>query len=239
MISIIIPTLNEAKNLEALFKRISKLHLDNYEIIIADSNSKDNTISIAKYLASKYRLPVKAIQTGNTDLANAVIRVLPKARGNIIAVIDADLQHPPEIIPKMLKKLKKSDIVIASRFIRGAKVNFGLERVLVSKVYRFLAHFFVSRTKNIKDPGSGFFVFRKKILDDIALKPLGFKILLEILAKANYKTVIEIPYRFGKRKKGKSKFNLRQAALAFIHLLKLAKHSREHGRILKFLAAGQ
>lgn len=243
MISIIVPTLNEAKNLETLFSRIVKLKLRNYEIIVADSNSKDNTIAIAENFALTRRWPIKAIQTGNTDLSNAIVRAMPKVKGDVIVIMDADLQHPPKLLPRMLQDLEKerADIVIASRFVKNlktAKVNFRFQRVFVSKVYRFLAHLFVPKSKNIKDPASGFFAFRKKILKNVKLEPIGFKILLEILAKANYNKVIEIPFEFKQREKGKSKFNFKQMCLAFRHLLKLAAYSKEHHRFLKFCTVG-
>ncbi|MCX8193853.1 MAG: glycosyltransferase [Candidatus Pacearchaeota archaeon] len=241
MISIIMPTLNEANNLEILFRRIAKLKLRNYEIIVADSNSKDNTIGMAKNLASRKKWPIKAIQTGNTDLSNAIIKALPKAKGDIVAVIDADLQHPPELLPKMFDLLKKgNDIVIASRFAKGAKTELNLRRICISRVYITLSHIFVPKTKTIKDPASGYFAFKKKILKNVRLEPIGFKILLEILAKANYSNdkVLEIPFTFGLRARGKSKFNLKQSFIAFKHLLKLATYSKEHHRLLKFLAIG-
>ncbi|MEM2933043.1 MAG: glycosyltransferase family 2 protein [Candidatus Pacearchaeota archaeon] len=241
MISIVIPTLNEAQNIEILLRRIIKLRnkLKDYEIIVADSNSKDNTVTIAKNLASRYKWPIKVIQTGNADLSNAIVRALFSVRGDVVVIMDADLQHPPELLPKMLQILEKgNDIVIASRFVKGSKINFGFSRILVSKTYRFLAHLFVPKTKGIKDPASGFFVFRKKILKNVRLKPLGFKLLLEILAKGKYDGVVEIPFNFKNREKGKSKFNFKQTSLAFKHLLKLAKHNKEHLRFLKFLAVG-
>lgn len=240
MISIIVPTLNEAKNLEILFKRIAKLKLKNYEIIIADSSSKDDTIAIAKSLALRNKWPIKTIQVGNTDLSNAIVKVLPSVKGNIVAVMDADLQHPPELLPKMLRILEKNDIVIASRFVNGAKTKLSFGRICVSKIYILLSHIFVPKTSFIKDTSTGYFVFKKQILKNVKLEPIGFKILLEILAKANYSNdkVVEVPFNFGVRARGKSKFNLKQSFIAFKHLLKLATYSKEHCRFLKFLAVG-
>ena len=242
MLSILIPTKNEAQNIEKLFSKISKIKrkIPSFEIIITDSNSKDNTAGIAKYFGRKYKLRVRTFNTGNRDLSNAIVFVLTKVKGNFVCVMDADLQHPPEMISKMLKTLKKekADIIIASRFVKKAKVDFGLWRLFVSKVYRFLTYVFVPKTKNIKDPGTGFFIFRKKILKKTKLNPLGFKILLEILAKANYDKVIEIPFSFKNRKKGKSKFNFKQTFIAFKHLLKLSKSQKEHKKFLKFCVVG-
>lgn len=236
MLSIIIPTLNEGKNLRILFERIKRLDLKDYEIIIADSNSKDNTIAVAKDFAKK--MPIKIVQTGNLDLSNSVKKALSIAKGNIIAVMDADLQHPPELLPKMLKEIKNKDIVIASRFVEGSKTTMDFSRVFVSKIYRFLVYLFVPKIKKIKDPASGFFVFRKKILKNVKLDPIGFKILLEILARGKYDKVKEIPFQFGSRKKGKSKFNFKQSFIALKHLLKLSKSEKEHHRFLKFLFVG-
>jgi len=241
-LSIIVPTKNESKNLEELFLKISKLKINkqDFEIIIADSKSNDGTLEISKQLAKKHSLNLQSIQTGKTDLSGAVNLAIKKTRGENILVIDGDLQHPPELIPKLFETLieENADIVIASRFVNGSKIKFSKKRLFVSKVYRFMAHLFVPKCKNIKDPASGFFIFRKKIITDVKLKPMGFKILLEILAKAIYQKTIEIPFKFGDRKQGESKFNFKQTKIAFKHMLKLSKECNEHKRFLKFCIVG-
>lgn len=240
MISIIIPTLNEAKNLTELFNRIDAVlrKHEKYEIIIVDSNSTDTTLTLAEKLAKKY--PVKAFNTGTLDLSNSVAFGFGKASGNIIAVMDADLQHPPEMLARMLKKLKQkqADIVIASRFAKGAKTNLSFSRKIVSKVFMFLSHICCPKTSKIRDTSTGFFMFRKKVIENIDLKPIGFKLLLEILAKGNYHKIIEMPFHFMERKKGKSKFNFKQTKVAFKHLFRLAKYNREHQRLGKFCIVG-
>lgn len=241
-LSIIVPTKNESKNLEELFLRFSKLKLNknDFEIIIADSESNDITLEISKKLAKKYSLNIQPIQTGKTDLSRAVTLAIKKTRGENIVVLDGDLQHPPELIPKLLETLieENAEIVIASRFVKNSKVDFSKKRLFVSKVYRFMAHLFVPKCKNITDPASGFFIFKKNILKNTKLRPMGFKILLEILAKANYHKAIEISFKFEDRKKGESKFNFKQTKIAFKHLLKLAKNSNEHKKFLKFCIVG-
>jgi len=241
MLSIILPAKNEAVNIGKLFNKLSKIKKKiKYEIILVDSQSEDNTIRIARNFSKIYKLNVKIFNSGNRDLSNSIIFALNRVKGDIVCVMDSDLQHPPEMIPLMLKTLKKkdADIVIASRFVKNAKVDFGLWRLFVSKVYRFLAHLFIPKTLYVKDPAAGFFIFRKKILKNIKLKPLGFKILLEILAKAQYNKIEEIPFSFKERTKGKSKFNFKQTFIAFRHLLRLAKHQEEHKRFLKFCIVG-
>ncbi|MBD3354965.1 glycosyltransferase [Candidatus Woesearchaeota archaeon] len=239
-ISIIVPTFNEAENIERLFlifKKISK-KLGDYEIIIADSSSKDNTKEKAEEKAKEMDLNVKTVNCGDRDLSNSVVYALEKAKGDIIGIMDADLQHPPEMIPKMADKLKENDIVIASRFVKGSEIRFGLKRLFISKVYRLLSYLFVPKVFRIKDPASGFFVFKRKILKNVKLNPIGFKILLEILAKADYKDVEETGFKFRGRKKGESNFNLKQSILAFKHLLRLYMSEKEHFRFLKFCIVG-
>ncbi len=243
MLSIIIPTKNEASNIGKLFNRLNKIKkIKNSEIILVDSDSKDNTRTLAKKLSRKYKLNVRIFNTGKLDLSNSVVFGFKKARGDMICVMDADLQHPPEMIFLMLRKLEKekADIVIASRFVKGAKIGFSAQRVVVSKIYRFLAKIFVPKSQNVRDPAAGFFVFRKKILKNAKLEPVGFKILLEILAKTEYGVdkIVEIPFSFKERKKGKSKFNFKQTCVAFKHLLKLSRTSKEHKRFLKFCIIG-
>lgn len=232
------PTLNEAKNLAELFSRINDSIGKDYELIIVDSNSKDETLAVVKQLAKKY--PIRAFNTGSLDLSNSVVFGFKKARGNIIAVMDADLQHPPELLPKLLEKIEQeqADIVTASRFVKGARADLGLSRVFVSKVFMFLSHICCPKTNKIRDTSTGFFAFRKKTIEDVNLQPLGFKILLEILAKGNYKKVVEVPFHFKERKKGKSKFNFKQTRVAFKHLMRIAKHNREHLRFGKFCIVG-
>ncbi len=243
MLSIIIPTKNEALNIEKLFRRLKRIRkIKNSEIILVDSNSKDGTDIIAKKLGKKYKLNIRVFNTGELDLSNSVIVGFKKAKGDFICVMDADLQHPPEMIALMLKKMKKEnkDIIIVSRFVKGSKVGFSLWRKFVSKVFIFLSHICVPKTQNIRDTSTGFFIFRKKILKKARLKPDGFKILLEILAKAHYDydKIIEVPFSFGEREKEKSKFNFKQTYVAFKHLLKLFRHQKEHKRFLKFCIIG-
>ncbi|UZE94001.1 MAG: GtrA family protein [Candidatus Pacearchaeota archaeon] len=242
MLSIILPTKNEATNIRNLFNRISRIKkkIGDFEIILVDSDSKDNTIKVAKNFSRVYKLKVQVFNSGKKDLSNSVLVGLKKAKGSIVCIMDSDLQHPPEMIPLMIKTLNRenADIIIASRFVKGSKLRFGPWRIFVSKVYCLLAHLFIPKSLYIKDPATGFFVFRKKILKKARLRPLGFKILLEILARAKYDKVIEVPFSFKERREGKSKFNFKQTFMAFRHLLRLAKSGREHYRFLKFCAVG-
>ncbi|MCX8194355.1 MAG: GtrA family protein [Candidatus Pacearchaeota archaeon] len=242
MLSIILPTKNEALNVERLFKCLSRLKrkLKSFEIIVADSDSGDDTLGVAKNAARKYRLKLKTLNVGGKDLSNAVVAALKHTKGSIICVMDADLQHPPEMIPSMLYAMARNnaDVVVASRFVKGSRMRFGFQRIIVSRIYRFLTYLLVPRVSFIKDPAAGFFIFRKKIIRNVKIEPIGFKILLEVLAKAKYKKVIEVPFTFRKRKEGMSKLNLRQSILAFRHLLKISRAHKEHKKFLKFCIVG-
>lgn len=224
MISIITPTYNEAKNIKELIIEISKAMKNiPYEIIVSDDNSPDGTAKIAFQLSKKY--PVRTlIRKRNKGLSPAVCDGFKIAKGDIIAVIDADLSHPPEIIPKMIKAMKEkdSDIVVASRLIKGGNIkNWPFKRKLIS----FIATSLTKPITKVKDPMSGFFIFRKDVIKGAKLKTKGYKILLEILGKGNYRKVTEYPFTFKDRVAGKSKLNLRTELQYLIQVMDLFIYS--------------
>jgi dolichol-phosphate mannosyltransferase len=219
-VSIIIPTYNERENLPLLVEKLSEILEENFvdgEIVIVDDNSPDGTGEIAEKLKEKYKMQVLH-RKAKLGLSSAVLDGAKIAKGDIIGVMDADLSHPPEEIPKFLRAIKEADFVIGSRYKKGGKIeNWDLKRKIVSKGAKFLAKPLTSVT----DPLSGFFFFRKKLLEGIKLNPKGFKIGLEILVKAKPKKIVEIPYTFVGRKKGKSKLNLKEYSNYLHHLLSL------------------
>lgn len=205
-ISIVIPTYNEAKNIAVLVAKIAKvLAKQNYEIIVVDDNSPDGTYSIAKELEAKY--PLKAICRKNErGLASAVLAGFGATKGSILGVMDADLSHPPELIPELVNAIKNgADIAIGSRLIKGGKVEeWPSLRRFISAIARMLAR----PLTNIKDSMSGFFFLKRSVIENVKLVPRGYKILLEILVRGNYKKVKEVPYTFLSRHVGKSKIGL-------------------------------
>jgi dolichol-phosphate mannosyltransferase len=235
-VSIIVPTYNERENLPLLVEKISKVLEENSidgEIVVVDDNSPDGTGEIAEKLKKKYKMQVLH-RKGKLGLSSAVLDGIKIAKGDIIGVMDADLSHPPEEIPKFLKEIKEgADFVIGSRYKKGGKVeDWETKRKIISKVAKFLA----KPLTNITDPLSGFFFFRKKLIDGIELNPKGFKIGLEILVKAKPKKVVEIPYTFVGRKRGKSKLNLKEYSNYLHHLLLLYFFKAE--QFLKFCVVG-
>lgn len=234
MLSVIIPTYNEADNVAELIERIERsLNGRSFEIIVVDDNSPDGTAKIVEGLGKDHIKVLK--RPKKLGLASAILDGMKVADGNIIAVMDADLQHPPELLPELLKKVEDGyDIAIASRYVDGGKVEeWSFFRKLISKGAIFLSHALFPRTRQIKDVISGYFAFRRSVLDGVKLNPIGYKLLLEILVKGKYDKVIEIPYTFKPRKKGKSKIGLNEIINYVKHLFRLSEY-----RALKFMIVG-
>jgi len=240
LISLIIPTYNERDNITPLLERLEcALSGYNYEAIFIDDNSADGTAKMIASLASKY--PVKLIvRKDKRGLASAVVDGLSHISGKIITVMDADLQHPPEIIPNLLKEIEAgANTVIASRYVKGGSCpGWRLGRKLNSRGAIFLAHLLLPATRRVSDPMSGFFMFKKGVLSGANLEPLGYKILLEILAAGNFKRVAEVPFAFGSRGDGKSKLNAGQQMAYLRHLFNLMKRTGELTRFFKFALVG-
>jgi len=215
-ISIIIPTYNEAENIKKLIPLLHSV-IKNYdhEIIIVDDDSPDGTAKVAEDLAKKY--PVRVfVRKNERGLASAILFGFKNAQGDILGVMDADLQHPPELLQKMIEKIKEGyDIVIASRYTKEGRIEkWPSYRLLISKGATLLA----KPLTRVKDPMSGYFILKRSVIDDLKFDSIGYKLLLEILVKGKYKKVIEIPYTFKNRKYGRSKLNFFEI-LKYIHLL--------------------
>jgi dolichol-phosphate mannosyltransferase len=240
MISLVIPTYNERDNIIPLVERLSQVmdgHL--YEILLVDDNSTDGTVETAAGLAAKY--PVKVlVRKRERGLATAVLHGFKYARGNIIGVMDADLQHPPEVNAALLKAIENgADMAVASRYIPGGGCpNWGLVRRVISKGALSLAHVFLPSTRKVKDPMSGFFMFKSEGLDQIIFKPIGYKILLEMLVMGKFQNVVEVPFIFEDRSSGRSKMKARQQIDYLKHILSLMQRKGELLRLLKFIGVG-
>jgi dolichol-phosphate mannosyltransferase len=240
MISIIIPTYNERDNIAPLVERLSNtLGSRKYEILFIDDNSKDGTVDVIAGLASKY--PVKVIvRAKERGLATAVLHGFQYAQGNIMGVMDADLQHPPEINAELIKAIENgADMAIASRYVPGGGVpNWGLLRRIISKGASSIAHLFLPASRKVKDPMSGFFMFRGEGIDQVVFKPIGYKILLEMLIMGKFKNVVEVPFIFKDRSSGRSKMKAKQQVDYLKHVLSLMRRKGELKRLFKFIGVG-
>ncbi len=206
MLSVVVPTYNEKENIPELIKRIFKVLGENNidgEVVIVDDNSPDGTAKVAEELSKDYNVQV-IVRKDERGLSSAAIRGMEDAKGDILCVIDADLSHPPEVIPDMLKEITegKAELVIGSRRVAGGGIeNWPMKRKVVSKCASFIAR---PLTK-VKDPMSGFFMLKRSVIEGVELKPKGYKIGLEIIVKGNYEHLVEVPYVFRDRAKGESK----------------------------------
>jgi len=239
-ISLIVPTYNERENVLPLVKRISSaLSGYSYEIVFMDDDSPDGTAQEAISLADSY--PVRAIvRQGKRGLAPAVVEGIRQASGQVIVVIDADLQHPPEVIPELVKKIEEgADIAVASRYIPGGGCQgWSRTRKIISRGAIFLAHLLLPATRQVSDPMSGFFAFRKSTVTGSRLKPTGYKILLEIIMMTKSRAVAEVPYTFNIRDRGESKLNAKQQIAYLKHLFSLMQRGGELARFIKFCLVG-
>ncbi len=239
-VSIIVPTYNERDNLEELFGRIDKaMEGYDYEVIVVDDDSPDRTWELAQRLSERY--PVKVIRrTDEKGLSSAVIRGFKEASGDVFVVMDADLQHPPEKIPELVKALEEgADIAIASRYVPGGKVeNWYWYRKLISKAAIMIGRLALPKIRGVKDPMSGFFALKKEVVEGIELNPIGFKILMEILIKGRYGKVVEVPFTFGLRKAGESKLSGKTMIKYLKHVYRLMRWEGELDRLIKFTLVG-
>lgn len=235
--SLIIPTRNEVGNIDPLFARLTP-SLVNYrsEVIFVD-DSDDETAEVIR--GTLWSVPVTVIQRRRDErqggLSTAVLEGIARARGTYIGVMDADLQHPPEIVPKLLETAidNDDDIVIASRFAEGGSME-GLSnpvRKLASKGTIFLSHAIFPELKKVTDPMSGFFLFNSRIIEgNIELNPQGFKILLELLVKTHWVNLHEVPFQFQKRTQGESKLDTREVMAIYSHMFRLFKEKHRRNR---------
>ncbi len=235
-LSIIAPTYNEIDNLAKFVETIyGSLENSDFELIIVDDNSPDGTGKLADNIAMK-RGNMKVVhRRGKMGLGTAILEGTKIADGAMIATIDADLQHPPELLKIMWKKAEDgADIVIASRYVEGGKIEgWSLIRRAISKGALWLSHLLLPRTRKIKDTQSGYFLFKKRVIENVDIDVRDFKLLVEILAKGKYKEIAEVPFSFGSRGAGKSKLGIKEVVSYLKQLLRLSKY-----RTLKFMTVG-
>lgn len=231
--TIVVPTRNEAQNVDELVRRTSAAMSGAslvWELLLVD-DSDDDTPAVARRHRVEGR-PVRVLHREPGErvdgLSGAVLTGFARARGRVIAVMDADLQHPPELLPELVCAVLAdgADISIASRYCAGASSDAtdGLDgpwRRLVSRACRWLVWLVRPRLWRVRDPLGGFFVFRRSVIRGVVLRPTGYKILLELLARGHWRRVVEVPYRFAPREAGTSKSELRQGVIFLRHLLRL------------------
>jgi dolichol-phosphate mannosyltransferase len=227
MISVIIPTYHEAAVIEETLRRAAaalRTAGEEFELIVVDDASTDGTAERVESLAS--RLPVRVVRRpGRLGLATAVLDGWATARGDVLGVLDADLQHPPEALTALAAAIRGgADLAIGSRYVPGGGTSdWTWVRRLISRTATHMAATVLPlKLATVGDPMSGMFMVRASALRNAHLNPLGYKILLEVIAKAHYEKLVEVPYVFQEREHGASKLGPRQYVEYLQHLARLA-----------------
>ncbi|WP_447652712.1 glycosyltransferase [Microbacterium sufflavum] len=226
-VTVIVPTFNERDNVAELVARTAAALAGRQAEILFVDDSSDDTVAEVEGVAVDAPLPVRVIHRAeNTGgLGGAVVLGLHAAAADLCIVMDGDLQHPPELLPALLDRHAEggADVVAASRYIGGGDTS-GLGTALrfgVSRAATWLTRaMFPIRLARSTDPMTGFFLVDRSRLDLDGLKPQGFKILLEILARNDLR-IAEVPMEFAERRHGTSKASIRQGATFIAHLARL------------------
>jgi dolichol-phosphate mannosyltransferase len=235
-VSIVVPTYKEGANLPVLVPQIDgAMHAAgrSYEIVVVDDDSPDDTVGVCDALARGF--PVRLhVRKGERGLATAVIHGLRAARGEILAVMDADLSHPPDRLPDLVRPLRegRADFVIGSRYVVGGTTEegWGLLRWLNSRFATCLAW----PLTGAHDPLAGFFALRRETFEAAApLDPVGYKIGLELMVKCHCRDVVEVPISFHNRLHGESKLNLREQINYLRHLGRLYRFWLRQPRVTR------
>ncbi|MEO5823574.1 MAG: polyprenol monophosphomannose synthase [Vicinamibacteraceae bacterium] len=216
-LSIVVPTYNERTRLEELVEAVFQVfasHGIDGELVIVDDGSPDGTGDLADELATRHCIQV-VHRAGKLGLGTAVIAGFAVARGAILGVMDADLSHPAEALPRLLAALEGAgptgegaDMAIGSRYVPGGGVrNWPMHRQLMSRLACLLAR----PITPARDATSGYFLARRHAIEGVQIAAGGFKICLELLVRGRVASVVEVPYEFSDRAAGESKMSWREA----------------------------
>jgi dolichol-phosphate mannosyltransferase len=219
VLSLIVPARNERSNVRILLGQLSQvLSGVASEVLIVD-DSDDGTPEEATRAAGEVGVNLRVIHREGDErrggLSTAVIAGIEASHGEYLCVMDADLQHPPQLVLTMLDvaRQRHADLVMASRYVKGGS-DGGLSspsRRFISLASKWLVSvLFFPRLIRVTDPLTGYFMARRSILKDVVLRPIGFKILLEILVRAKWSRSVDVPMKFERRHAGESKATFKQ-----------------------------
>jgi len=208
-LSVIVPTYNERDSLPVLLARLAHVAPGVVrEVVVVDDGSPDGTGALAEELARTAPVPIRGVhRPGKAGLASAIMAGVAVASGATVTVMDADLSHPPELLPDLAAAIAGgADIAVASRYVPGGGIEaWPVLRRIVSRVATALTR--VGLGLPMRDPLSGYFAVRRTMLTADAYRQLGYKLLMEILATHRRARVVEVPYRFVDRGRGASKLS--------------------------------
>lgn len=244
-LSVVIPTFNESKNVAEIVRRLADL-LDGplgdaYELIVVDDDSPDRTWETAQRLTRENPRVRVVRRVAERGLSTAVIRGWQAARGEVLAVIDADLQHPPEVVLGLWNEIERgADLAVASRHVEGGGVSdWSAVRRVLSRGAQLLGLFLLPGVVGrVTDPMSGYFMVRRTAIEGAAMSPLGYKILIEVLGRGTIRWIAEVPYVFRERLEGESKVTWRLYVEYLRHLLRLRLSRLPIDRFVRFATVG-
>lgn len=240
-LSLVVPTYNESGNIEAIIEALSAA-LDrrlpgDYELVIVDDDSPDRTWEKAVALSQVYPQVTVIRRVGERGLASAVIHGLRCSKSDIVGTINADLQHPPEVMVELVDAIEHgADIANASRYIGGGAIRgWSWSRRILSKGAGALASWLLpGPARHLSDPMSGCYLVRRRLIEGCIeeIKPRGFKTLIEILVRTDSKRIVEVGYTFRERQVGCSKVTWKSYVQYFSQLIALRLYwhgRRKHG----------
>jgi dolichol-phosphate mannosyltransferase len=239
VVSIVVPTYREAENLPPLCEAVHQVMMQSdfadYELIVVDDLSPDETVSVARKLSETYPLRLLQPEGRPRDLSLSVLDGIEASAAEIVVVMDADLSHPISLIPELMRLASEGGMVVGSRYVAGGQFDRGWS------FWRFLNSFLATRLAapltTCRDPMSGFFAVRKTDLGDIKrYRPIGYKIALEIMVRGGFDEVEEVPITFKDRTAGDSKMNLKQQFNYVRHLRRLYLY--RYGGFAEFIHYG-
>ena len=225
-LAVIIPTYHEVENVRKLIPSIAQVIAKvpsttiDFEIIIVDDNSQDGVEECIS-LMRKSGIPVSIIvRKHDRGLSSAVLRGIQSSQKDICLVMDADFQHPPNVIPRFWKMFQNEKI----NFVAGHRISsneWPLHRKFISAVASSLAYPITS----CNDPMTGLFAIKRQcVIDNLAsISPVGYKIALELIVKCNFakESLEEVSYEFGLRQYGESKLSGKVIFQYILHLSQL------------------
>ncbi|MFI1203692.1 glycosyltransferase [Streptomyces sp. NPDC020883] len=250
-VSLIVPTFNEAGNIDELLDVVSAAVPTGWDVdVLFVDDSTDNTPEVIEKAAGRVPIPVAVLhrEVPEGGLGGAVVAGIARTSKPWIVVMDADLQHPPHLMPELVRAGERAgaELVVASRYADGGSRSglAGGYRMAVSGVSTKLTKALFPRLlRGVSDPMSGFFAIRREAVERAAregearqeggLRPLGYKILLELAVRCRPRGVAEVPYEFGERFAGESKSTVREGLRFLRHLAEL-RSSDKRARMVAF-----
>jgi len=225
-ISLVIPTRNERDNIVPLLDAIrAVLSGRDFEVWIVDDDSPDRTWEVVSTYANSHPEIFVLRRIGERGLSSAVVAGFVKATGNVLVVMDADLSHDPSLLPFLIDAIDAgADMAVGSRRAPGGGAdNWKWHRRKTSDVATSLAKWWLGAP--LSDPMSGYYALRRSVFESVsgALQNEGYKILLEIVCRAQPKKIVELPYVFHDRRQGVSKLTPRVGAEFLKSLWKLRR----------------